>query len=313
MKEFMKNNTVTYNLMSFTGFKSLLIFTLLLEGPKTYEQIRKAIYEHPYLNESVSIDAVRIYFNSLKEMGCDIKRTTKNHVAYYSLTKQPFELKISDSQAKSILKVYKALSNSISISDFISLQKFFEKFSKYITNEDLKQKIINLSPLNNIDLNLIQDLMKYAQSNTEIVILYNSINSGKKNITILVDKLGINNGKLYVYGVNSEYKNYSSFLVSRILKIVSVNLHASTLEMPFLCVKYEYNNGGKDIELLSSEKIIDRDDKKIVVEIQSKSKFDVIQRILSHANKCKVIYPEAFKTEIISCLKQMKDGYIEEE
>ena len=39
MKEFLKNNTVTYNLMSFTGFKSILLFSLLTTGPKSYEDI----------------------------------------------------------------------------------------------------------------------------------------------------------------------------------------------------------------------------------------------------------------------------------
>lgn len=39
MKEFKKSNIVTYNLMSFTGFKSLMLFALLLESPKSYKEI----------------------------------------------------------------------------------------------------------------------------------------------------------------------------------------------------------------------------------------------------------------------------------
>ena len=44
-------------------------------------------------------------------------------------------------------------------------------------------------------------------------------------------------------------------------------------------------------------------------EITSKNKFDIIQRILFHANKCKVISPTDFQQEIISCLEKMKEGY----
>ena len=46
MKEFLKTNTVTYNLMSFTGFKSILIFSLLLEGPKSYSELQEILKNH---------------------------------------------------------------------------------------------------------------------------------------------------------------------------------------------------------------------------------------------------------------------------
>lgn len=314
MKEFMKTNTVTYNLMSFTGFKSILIFSLLLEGPKSYAEIREFLVNHEYLHESVSIDTLRIYINSLRKIGCNITKTTKNRITRYSIDSHPFELKITERQAESILKIYKAISQSIDISDLISLQRFFEKFSQYITNEDLKNKLKNISPLNNISHEIVRDLTIYAQNNTEITILYNSLNSGQKNIDILVDKLLINNGKLYVYGVNSEHNNYSSFLVSRILKIVSVNLNESKLTAPEITVGYEFRKNGDDnIELLDCEKIVESFGDKIVIEIKSRNKFDIMQRIMYHSNRCTVLYPESFRNDIVACLKQMKESYFEKE
>ena len=59
MKEFLKTNTVTYNLMSFTGFKSLLIFSLLLDGAKSYNELQEILENHPYLHETVSFDTLR--------------------------------------------------------------------------------------------------------------------------------------------------------------------------------------------------------------------------------------------------------------
>lgn len=312
MKEFMKSNTVTYNLMSFTGFKSILIFSLLLESPKSYQELQHALANHSYLHESISIDTLRVYINSLKEIGCNINKSTIDGITRYSIDSHPFELKISDNQTKSVLKIYKAISKSIDVNDLITLQKFFIDFSQYITNDDLKNKIQNISPLNSINPQLLKDLINYAKNNTEITILYNSLNSGKKNITIIVDKLNISNGKLYVYGMNSEYNNYSSFLVSKIIKIISVNIHESTLDIPMLTVGYELSDCEPNIDLLSCEKIIKRQDDKALIEITSRNKFDITQRILYHANKCKVLYPESFKSDILSSLKAMKDGYLEE-
>lgn len=312
MKEFIKSNTVTYNLMSFTGFKSMLIFSLLSDSPKSYKELQKALEEHAYLHEKVSVDTIRIYINSLKKIGCKITRKNIDGISKYHIDSHPFELRITDSQAESILKIYRVICKSVEISELIYLQQFFEKFSKYISNEDLKNKIRNISPISNINPIIIKDLINYAQNNTEITILYNSPSSGKKNINIVVDKLSIVNNKLYVYGTNSEYDNYSSFLVSKIIKILSINLYSTNLNSQPLTVGYELQNKETEIELLNCEKIIKADKNKTLIEITSKNKFDIIQRILSHTNQCKVIYPESFRTSVISTLKTMKEGYLEE-
>lgn len=312
MREFMKNNTVTYNLMSFSGFKGLLIFSLLLEGPKTYAELQKALEEHPYLHESVSIDTLRIYLNSLKKVGFSIDKITKNHVTKHYISNIPFSLKITDKQVKSMTKLYKSITKSIDLDDFIVLQSFFNKLSKYILNEDLRNSFMYDSPLANIDPELLKNLIKHTNNNDEIEILYNSPNSGKKVITILADKLNISNDKLYLYGFNSEYQNYSSFLVMHILKILSVNLKKRTLDLPVLTVVYELDSDFEDFELLDCEKILSKSKNKYTVEISSKSKFDIVQRILFFANKCKVISPTDFQQEIINYLRRMKEGYLDE-
>ena len=50
----------------------------------------------------------------------------------------------------------------------------------------------------------------------------------------------------------------------------------------------------------------------LIIEIFSKNKFEITQRILSFTNKCIVLSPDNYKNEIISCLLKMKEGYIEE-
>ncbi len=312
MKEFLKTNTITYNLMSFTGFKSIIIFSLLVDGPKSYEDLQSYLKNHEYLREEVSFDTLRIYLNSLREIGCKIVRKNVDGVTKYAIDSHPFKLNFNDKQVKSIIKIYRAISKSIEVSDLMALSQFFEKISAYVANETLKQKLQKISPLNNINPELVKELMVHAQNNSEISISYNSSNSGcTKNIVILVDKLSINNGKLYISGYNSIKKTYSSFLVSKIAAITNVNTHNKTLEVPELTVGYEYINETNDeLELLSCEKIIKTEGNKSIIEITSKNKFEIMQRVMSHSSKCKVLYPEDFRDYIISNLKKMKEGYI---
>ena len=313
MKRFMETNTITHNLMSFSGFKAMLIFSMLVQGPKTYDEIKKEIENNEYLKETVSTDTIRIYMNSLKQAGCLIKRINEGRVVKYYITSHPFTLKISDSQVESIIKVYKAIAKSIEISDFLELNAFFDKISPYITNEDLKIKLKRISPTNNIDYNLISDLIKYAKDNTEITILYNAKNSGKRKETdIIADKVSIKNGKLYLSGYNSEYKNYSDFLVSNIIKIVSVNIHSPKLKTPEYIIRYEYlKDDNIEFEPNEDETIVEETDFHIIVELKTSNKFAVMQRILSHSNKCRVLSPETCRQDIISMLQNMKEEYIE--
>ena len=107
MKEFYKTQTITYNLMSFTGFKSVLLFSYLLESPKTYEELKSLFESHQYLKESISIDTLRVYINSLERIGCKIVRDKKSEGSRYRIVKNPFEIKLSEEHAQSIIKIYK--------------------------------------------------------------------------------------------------------------------------------------------------------------------------------------------------------------
>jgi len=86
------------------------------------------------------------------------------------------------------------------------------------------------------------------------------------------------------------------------------------LDIPVLTVRYRYlKNDNEIFEPIEEEKIIKENDKEIIVEITSKNKFGITQRVLSHTNKCVVISPENYKDEIVSYLKQMKEGYFGQE
>jgi len=312
MKQFYETNKITHNLLSLTGFKAIIIFKLLVDSPKSYKEIQQYISEYEYLHEKVSVDSLRMYFNTLKSFGCNIKRVSIDGVYKYSIDSHPFQLTFDDKQVKSIIKVYKTICQSIDVNDLIALQSFFNSISEYITNEKLKTKLNNISPISNLDINLIQQLITYTNNNTEITIYYNSEISGKKNITVLTDRINIENGKLYIYGVSSEYKNYSKFLVSKIIKIVSVNMASKTLENPEITIGYEYTKEPYDeFELLKNEKLISESNNKMIIEMTSRSKFELMQRVMFLSKKCKVLYPEDFKTYIVTTLKKMKEEYIE--
>lgn len=309
MKEFLKTQTMTHNLMSFTGFKSILLFSYLLESPKTYQEIKELFEACEYLKESISIDTLRVYINSLERIGCEIVRDKKSEGSKYRLIKNPFDITLTEEQAKSIIKVYKTIVKNIEVEDLQHLTNFIDKISENLQNNELKEKIKNASPLIKIDSKILNELIQACRKKDEITILYNSPNSNKKEIELLAEKLYISNNKVYLSGISPFYKNTVKLLVSRILQVPTVKLIKTiTPEYTARIITCEIYD--KEIELNENERIISNDENKLTIEIESNNDFITKQRILSLGKDCKVLAPKEFKDDIVYTLKKIKEEYI---
>lgn len=311
MKEFIKNQKVTYNLMSFTGYKALLLFSLLTEGPKSYEEICEYFFNHPYLREKISIDTLRVYINSLRRIGCEVKRFRgDDKISRYVITAHPFELKLSDEQIQSVIKIYKSIVKNMDVKELLSMERFFEKIGSYIKNDDFIADIRKISMLRNIDKKLLEDLLDCCDRKEQIVIQYNSPNSGEKSIELIADKIDSSNGKIYLYGTGFEYMQYGSFLVSRIKKINEIKIEKTIPEnLKEFRITYTLECSPDKLNLADNEKIIEKHNNYAVIEMKTSNDFLAKQKLLEYGPICKVLEPESFKNDFIKLLKDMKAGY----
>ncbi len=310
MKEFIKNNKITYNLMSFTAFKTLLIFSLLLEAPRSYQDIIDYFEKHDFINEKISIDTARVYINSLKRAGCVITKTKRAEGSKFILVSHPFELSISPEQIKTISKVYKTIIKTVSIYELVILEKFLRKIASNTKNEELQNLIEKTSVLSGMDTNLLEDLLNCCKNNQQIVLNYNSPRSGKTNLEIICEKMGFENGKLYLYGTSLDYSQASYLLVARIIGIEQIKPNKTTnIEIEEITVRFEVRADYRELQLKDNEKILKTDNNKSLLEAKSSNKFALKQRILSFGSACTVIAPEDFRQEIITTLKKMRAEY----
>lgn len=311
MKEFMKNKTVTYNLMSFTGFKSLIVFSLLLECPKSYDEINEYFKNHEYIKEAISIDTLRVYLTSLRMVGCDIIRTKKAEGSKYKLVSHPFELQITEEQIKSLVKVYKTVSKNIDLHELIMLEKFLTKIAGLIKNPDLSAALSKVSLFGGIEPELVEQLLRHCKNKDQITFLYNSPHSGEKEIEIISDKVELSNNKFYLYGTGLEYKQYGYFPIARIKSVLSVKMFKSDItNVENITVGYELTANPNEIKLTDEEKLVEIKNGKMLIENTTSNPFIIKQRVLSFGYACKVLYPDSFKNDVIATLKQMREGYI---
>lgn len=307
MQEFLTNNTVSCNLMSLTGYRTLVILGALMQSPKSNEEINEILLNDQYIQEKFSNDTLRLYINSLREIGCEITRANKLNNNKYELMSHPFVYEIPKPQLKAISKLCKSIYDKIDIKEVIAIENFFEKLVDSTTNQETKDALKSISILKGINKNILNDLFLHCKNKNQIVFLYNSPRSGEKQIEIIADKVSFKSGKLYLWGNNLTYKQYSYFALDRILKICSIKLLKNKEEITTVKVVYEVYN--KDYEPLASEKIIEENNKTLVIETDSDNEFNLMQRLLYQANECKIIHPQDFKDKLLAKLKTMEEIY----
>ncbi|MFA7659015.1 MAG: WYL domain-containing protein [Candidatus Gastranaerophilaceae bacterium] len=307
MQEFLTNNTVSCNLMSLTGYRTLIILSALMESPKSNDELNECFLNNQYIKEKFSNDTLRIYINSLRAIGCEITKANKSNTKKYELISHPFAYDITNSQLKALSKMYKNFYDKIDVREVIALENFFRKLSNLVKNESTREFLRNISLLKRIDREILNDLIMHCKNKNQITFLYNSPKSGEKEIEIVADKLSFKSDKLYLWGNNLTHKEYSYFSVERIIKICSIKFLKSGEEFPPIKVVYEVYN--TEYMPKPDEKVIEKTDGKLVIEITSRNEFSVMQRILYMADDCKVLQPETFKTKLVKKLKLMEENY----
>lgn len=310
MKEFLKNDTVTYNLMSFTGYKTLVLFSMLTEGPKSYYDVKEFFETHPYLREQISMDTLRVYINSFKHAGCRVKRVRIDGVSKYYIDENPFKLKITQEQKKSIIKIYKTLTKNLDAEEIINLDMLLLKLTNYIEDEEFINEYKKASVLKKENVKIVTQLLECCLGKKQIIVSYNSPNSGKKDIEMITKRLIYNNNKLYVRAKGLEYNQETDFLISRILKIKSVkDFDPNYIENQEITVTYKLQTDGRVPELNSNEKLLELQKDYALISITGNNRFYINQRLLEHGCICTVLEPDDFKEEFLSQLKEMRGEY----
>lgn len=309
MQEFLINNTVNCNLMSLTGYRTLVVFQALLESPKSNQEINDYLFNNQYIKERFSSDTLRIYINSLRAIGCEIIGANKSNNKKYEMVSHPFTYDIPKTQLKALSKLYGSIYDKIDIKEVIAFEDFFKKLLELIENKNTQNIIRSFSVLKNIDRYILNDLILHCKNKNQIIFLYNSPKSGKKEIEIIADKLSFKSNKLYLWGNNLTHKEYSYFLVDKILKIQSIKFLKTAEEFPPIKVIYELSTKNEEYIPLPEEKIIRKTKDKLIIEVNSKNEFSLMQRVLEMADDCKIIEPSGFKIKLLNKLKAMEEIY----
>ena len=204
---------------SSTGFRVLFLLDLLLRAPIKKDDIIEELSKNPYVS-NVSNETVRLDLNTLKSAGFEIENLGKEKDYKYRINWSPIKFSITKKELRVLTQTKDAVLKLSNPDFIIKLYRLFEKVSKVIDDENAVFELLNFRYF--LDFQILKELNVLIKRKKEVVLLYNSPNSGLKEIQIKLKSFKYNGSKLHLTGTSSNYPDNTVLRADNIVKIVKI-------------------------------------------------------------------------------------------
>ncbi len=300
--------------ISLTGYRTLFVLKLLLEKPRTIDELICELSKNKNTQKSLSKDTIRITLKTLKSAGCVFAKSSKTNSYKYEILSHPFNLYFTDDELNSLIKLRSKTSLDLSWQDVFALNKLYERIISLTKDKEKLELIKSTAPLYDIDEDILAQLSSPKLFGKKVQIKYYSPKNGEEVFDIVVGKISYDEGKLYLHCFNYKYNANGLLNIERIREIQTVYL-SQTIEEHYLYeVVYELFGESKDnFEKKDFETILSKNEEKLTVKASVNNEFCFVQRLLLFGADFKIISPDFFREKLINKIKMIQKGYENEE
>lgn len=298
---------------SITGFRVLLILNMLLSEELSKNEILEKLKINPdYALNNITKETIRLDINTLKMAGFDIKNTGKSNNYRYKINWSPIKIKLSKKEMRVLLNTKKAVIGLAKFGYVLRLYKFLEKICKFLLDEKQINELLNFESITNIDFQVLNELNALSKRKKEVLLLYNSPNSGIKEISIKLKEIKYSNKKVYITGISKDYPDKTVLRAEGIIKIIKILNHEETLkQQKNTKIIYKLKPKAKEhFNLLDEEKILEENGNYINIELEADNSFAAVQRLLSYGDDLIEIKNKETKAEYIEKLMAIRKKYM---
>ena len=299
-------NPGTVNL---TGIRLLVLFALLLDSPKTAEEINNH-FKNNYPKEIFSIDTLRNDINALRSAGCDITRADKSNNFKYTLLSHPFELYIDRKTAKGFSRIYNRSYKFLTIEQLVGLENLFNTLANYTADEKVSEYLRGLSLLKKIDKIILRDLIYAYKNKYPVEFDYRVPNKSISHFEATIRSFEIRSRKLYINVYCRTYERNSYFPVHNIIGPITINISEESKNKNSVWVHYELKGiAAKNFVEQENEIILEQKENSIVVKYTTDTCFKITQQVLSYGPNCTIVAPDFMIDFNVKKLKEMYKEY----
>ena len=181
--------------ISLTGMRSLVLLGLLIQAPRSLEEIRVAFINFNIMENSNSDDILRIDLNTLRAMGCEISRSSQKTDHKYVLIKHPYSLKLDKDEIDVLKRAFKKIKNKTDIETLILYDELFKKISTCLADSESKERVLGLCAMKSHNIERIRQFNDACKEKKILTLRYNSpVHNDKLTMEVATEKLVFKNG-----------------------------------------------------------------------------------------------------------------------
>ena len=191
------------------------------------------------------------------------------------------------------------------------LYGLFEKITPLIKDENDINELMNFHQFSNIDFKTLKELNALSARKKEVILLYNSPNSGIKEIQIKLKGIKYNGSKLYITGISKNYTGSTILRADNIKKKKKMLNTKESLKKPAVkkIICKITPEGRNATGFLDEEKILKETKNYIEIELKSDNDFMAVQRLLSFGDGLISIKNKDIERKYTDALKEILKKY----
>ncbi|HEY9687155.1 MAG TPA: WYL domain-containing protein [Coleofasciculaceae cyanobacterium] len=314
-----------------TAYRIFKLLQWLIESPLSVEELNRRFVADSKIGKKLSNDSVWLYINTLKALGCRIRRPGPKNGFRYELQYHPFGLPLTDAQLEMLSLAKAHAQQMFNHQEMLVLDRLLKKIVHYAACENPRETIDRLfSKSRSFDYETcrqhIEALERWVVAEQLLLLTYQSPLKGQETFHFLPEFLYYEQGVVYVRGERPDFPEPSSLRLDRIVGMegisdaelsdalrdrrawkteVLIRLDVFSADA-FQGFELNEAHGVYEETLLWQE---EADRTGYQVRLMVRDFFYLRQRLLSCGFAFQVLSPVEFREELISTLSVMKRLY----
>jgi predicted DNA-binding transcriptional regulator YafY len=316
-----------------TAYRIYRLLQWLIQSPLTVDQLNRKFEQDPGIGKSVSNDSIWLYINTLKALGCVIRRPTPRNGFAYQMVSHPFGMSLEQNGLEVLAQAKVVAQRHFSPQEMLALDSLLKKMivqSLLKGSEDgsewTTQLFVQSRSLDSQECRTrIEQLERAILEESLLEVTYASPLKGESVFTFLPESLFYRQGVVYVRGERLDYPGPSSLRVDRLLGVQTVqddDLRAQLIDRQqikmeiVLKVFVKSPQGFQGFALDPNQGVyqesrlwVDGVEPHYEVRLQVRDFFYVKQTLLSLGLPFAIESPEVFRQDVRETLRTMLEFY----
>jgi predicted DNA-binding transcriptional regulator YafY len=319
--------------MNSTAYRIFKLLQWLIDAPLSVEALNRKFCDDPQIGKPLSSDSIWLYINTLKALGCRIRRPSPRNGFQYEMLSHPFGLMLNEGQLETLAQAKAFAQQKLDHQEMRILDGLFKKMVEYSDCPDPGRAVEHLfSQSRSFDYQNRESYifaLETAIAEEQILSLrYLSPMKGKEKLVFLPMAIFYEQGVVYIRGERPENDSSSSLRLDRILGIEVIKdtellvalkarrQHTTAVTLHILAKAGERFDGlklGENQGIYEERICYEERGGYYEVTLQARDFFYLKQRLLACGLPFRIVTPLPFKEDVTQTLQSMLAFYQGEE